>query len=292
MPDVEHNLAALREVIGGYGSALVAYSGGVDSALVACVAHAVLGQRCMACIAVSPSYPARERRAAIALADTIGITCRVLETHEDADPHYAANGADRCYFCKSELYAQLTALAAAGEWSVIANGVHADDLDTHRHGMRAAHASAVRSPLLETGMGKGDVRALAKHLRLPVWDKPAAACLSSRVPHGTPITPALLRQIERAEDAVAALGFVQFRVRHHGEIARLELPVDDLLRAVACRAALVAAVRSAGYRHVTLDLAGMRSEAPPPIEPPVTLVSLNVRARAPAGVDAAQADRG
>ena len=258
-PETETKLTALRTLLRGLDSVLVAYSGGVDSALVMAVAHEQLGDRALACIGISPSYPTREMRAAIKLAEDLKIPFRTVDTEEYLDPNYAANPANRCYFCKSELHDQLKTIVQEEGWHWVLDGANASDLGDHRPGMDAARERNVRSPLLEVGITKADVREIARHLGLPVWDKPAMACLSSRVPHGTPITPELLRQIEAAEDVLVDLGFPQFRVRHHGEIARIEIPVEDFPAAVDRHIAIVNGVKAAGYRFVTLDLSGFRS---------------------------------
>lgn len=256
--DLEHKLHRLREITRGCGSVLVAYSGGVDSALVMLVAHQELGARALACIGVSPSYPQRELRDALKLAGQIGVPHRLVDTREHTLPGYTSNPSNRCYFCKTELYDRLRELASTEGWGAIFDGCHLDDVGDHAAGMAAAREHGVRSPLLEAAIRKSDIRDLARELGLPVWDKPAMACLSSRVPHGTPITPELLRRIEAAEDVLVGLGFRQFRVRHHGDLARIELPVDELPRAVDLRTQILTEIRAAGYRHVTLDLSGFR----------------------------------
>jgi pyridinium-3,5-biscarboxylic acid mononucleotide sulfurtransferase len=276
----EESLAALRSWFEPFQSVLVAFSGGVDSALVLAVAQESTrgprpGRRVLACLGVSPSLPARERRAAVQLAERLGVECRQVATGEAEDPRYAANPANRCYFCKAHLHDRLREIAAAEGYDVAVDGNHADDLVDHRHGMAAGRQRGVRSPLAEVGIGKAEVRQIARGLGLPVWDKPATACLSSRVPHGTPVTPHLLRRIESAEDVLAALGFAQFRVRHHGEVARIEVPPEDFGRAVEVAAVLVDRIRSCGYRFVSLDLGGFRSGS-------LATVELTV-SRAPAG---------
>ena len=252
---VEH----LRAIIRGYGSVLVAYSGGVDSTLVSVVAHQELGDRALACIGVSPSYPTRELDAAVEHAVTARIPYRLVNTEEHLDPKYAANPVNRCYFCKAELHDRLGMIAAQEGWAVVVDGNNASDLGDFRPGAGAARERGVHSPLQEANITKSEVRQIAQSLDIPVWDKPAMACLSSRVPHGTPISPELLRQIESAEDVLVNLGFRQFRVRHHGDIARLELLPEDFERALALRETIHEGILAAGYKFVALDLEGFRS---------------------------------
>lgn len=259
--DCEAKLARLKDLLAGFGRCCVAFSGGVDSTFLLAVAHEVLGPRAFGVTARSASLPAAELEEACALARRIGVSHRVIETDELANPAYAANAPDRCYFCKTELFDRLEALAAEAPGTVIAYGELADDAGDFRPGQRSARERGVRAPLAEAGLTKAEVRALSRAYDLPTADKPAMACLSSRVPYGTPITPALLAQIERAEAALHRLGFPEVRVRHHGDIARLEVPRERIaeLAADPVREHALAAVRAAGFRYVALDLAGYRT---------------------------------
>jgi pyridinium-3,5-biscarboxylic acid mononucleotide sulfurtransferase len=249
--------ARLEAIVDQLGSVAVGLSGGVDSSLLAAVAHRRLGPRAVAVVARSPSLPARELREARETAGSIGIDLEVVETAEVDDPRYAANPRNRCVFCKDHQFAALRQVADARGLATLAHGETADDLDEHRPGRAAAERWGVRAPLREAGMDKEAVRRMAQELDLPVWDKPAFACLASRIPYGEEVTPEKLAQVEAAEQQLVDLGFRAFRVRHHGEIARLELAPADHPLAIANAPALVAGLREVGYTHVTLDLAGL-----------------------------------
>jgi uncharacterized protein len=254
-------LEALRDYIRQLGSALVCYSGGIDSALVLAVAHEQLQARAVAITAVSPSLAPREREEAARFAEQLGARHELVESHEMDRPGYVANGPDRCFHCKSELYDIARRELAVHGLCHVLNGTNRDDLGDHRPGLEAARRAGVKSPLAELGFDKREVRAVAQLLGLSIWHKPAAACLASRIPYGTSVTRERLDQIGRFEQELKDLGFTQVRVRWHGKVARLELGADELPRALSTtlRAAIIAAGKRLGFQYVTLDLEGYRT---------------------------------
>ncbi len=256
--DLERDYRQLYALLADMESVIVAMSGGVDSVLLARVAQDALDARALAVTADSPSLPRRELRAAEELARLAGIRHLVLPTAEVSDPRYAANPDNRCYFCKTELFSRLGELAAERGYRWIAYGENRDDVGDHRPGALAAAEQRIRAPLKEAGLGKPAIRALAQHLDLPVWDKPAFACLGSRFPTGSPINPERLAQVEAAEDLLWDIGLRQFRVRHHGDIARIEVEPADMPRLLEHAGELVAGIKAVGFRFVTMDLAGYR----------------------------------
>ena len=252
--------AALCDTLASLGSVVVAYSGGVDSAYLALVAARTLGGKAYAVTGDSPSYPERHRRLAIDIAQRFGLQHEIIRTRELERPEYRANPANRCYYCKHELYTQLSRIAA-DRGAVVVDGNNADDRGDYRPGRQAAREFGVRSPLDEVNLGKAEIREFSRLAGLPTWDEPASACLSSRIPYHNEVTDEKLRTIERAEQALRDLGFRVCRVRHHDALARVEIGRDEMPRALDAEisAAIVRELKQVGYRYVTLDLQGYRT---------------------------------
>ncbi len=261
MTDLHSKEKRLLESLAECGSLIVAYSGGVDSAYLSYASHRALGDRVTAVTAVSASYPRSHREMAQRVAREVGFPHRLVETRELDDPRYAANPNDRCYFCKSELFSLLEQLRQQGGFDAVAYGVNLDDTGDYRPGQLAAEEYAVRTPLLDAELSKAEIRALSRAAGLPTADLPASACLSSRIPYGMEVTEEKLIQIDRAEDALRSLGYRQVRVRHHGELARIELAPDELPRALDPTEArrISKVVHESGFRWVSLDLDGYRT---------------------------------
>jgi uncharacterized protein len=241
-------------------SLLIAFSGGADSSYLAWAAHQVLGKRALAVTALSASFSRHDRAQAEAFVHVSGVRHEFIETREFDNPLYVANNADRCYHCKDQLFDRMEQLAKERDFRAIAYGINADDTRDFRPGHRAAHAHRILAPLLDVGLGKDEIRQLSRLAGLPTWDRPASACLSSRIPYGTAVTPELLGKIERAEAELRGLGFLQFRVRAHGELARIELAPGELSRGLQPEMAdqISARIKAAGFTFVTLDLEGYR----------------------------------
>jgi uncharacterized protein len=258
---LDQKAARLREILSAYPRLLVAYSGGVDSAVLAWTAHQILGVEMLAVIADSPSLARTHLADALTFAREHQIPVEVVETQELENPAYIRNDSMRCFHCKDELFTVLEHYRESHGFNAIAYGVNADDQGDFRPGQQAARQHHVLAPLLDAGLTKADIRELAHQANLRVWDKPASACLSSRLEYGRPVTPEALTAVERGEDALRALGFRQFRVRHHGDIARIEIARDELSRALTpeMAAEFTAIFKTLGFKFVTLDLEGFRS---------------------------------
>lgn len=252
-------LERLQGILLEMESVVVAYSGGVDSAFLLKVSHDCLGEHAVGVTAVSASLPSQELIEAQEIARWIGARHDLISSQETQDERYLENAPNRCFFCKSEVYDRLVTYAREQGYAYVVDGTNLDDAGDHRPGRQAAREHGIRSPLMEAELNKADIRELARKLQLPIWDKPAAACLSSRIPYGTRISLDVLSQVEQAERKLHELGFRQLRVRHHEQIARIEVPPEDFERVMTHREEIIQGLKSAGYDYITLDLSGFRS---------------------------------
>jgi len=260
---VERKEARLREILAEIGSCVIAFSGGVDSAYLAVVAHQVLGERCLAVTAESPSYPTYQRNIALEVVRHFGLRHEIISSQEMEDENYVANPTNRCYFCKHELYRKLQGIAQSRGFHYVLDGNNLDDTGDYRPGRKAGRECEVRSPLIEAGLQKEEIRELSRRLNLSTWDQPASACLSSRIPYGSAVTVEKLRMIDQGEEFLRAMGFRQCRVRHHGDVARIEIAPGEFPRALTSDAfeQMSRAFKKIGFRFVAIDLDGYRTGA-------------------------------
>jgi uncharacterized protein len=259
--NVEENLEQLKKTLREMGTVLIAYSGGVDSSFLAVTAHEVLGQNSLAVFASSPVAPPMEKEAAESLAHQFGLRFRIIESNEMANPDFVANPPERCYYCKRELFSELKPIALAEGLKWVADGTNADDLSDYRPGRKASAEAGIRSPLLEVGLTKAEIRQLSRAQGLPTWDRPASPCMASRIPYGIPVTAETLNKIARGENYLHSLGLRQVRLRHHGDIARIELDQPDMAKIIKTdiRQGIIEHFKALGYKYVTLDLTGYRT---------------------------------
>ena len=258
--NIEEKLARLKDILKDMGSVLVAYSGGVDSTFLAVTAHEVLGKNSLAVFAASPVAPPMEKEEAGDLAHNVGLRFKIIESNEMSNPDFVANPPERCYYCKRELYSELKPIAKAEGLKWIADGTNADDLHDFRPGRKASAEAGIRSPLLEAGLTKTEIRQLSHAKSLPTWDRPASPCMASRIPYGIPVTAETLNKIARGEQYLHNLGIRELRLRHHGDIARIELAPADMAKIITpeIRQDIVTHLKALGYKYVALDLTGYR----------------------------------